>query len=417
MKDRKKSRNDHSVFRKISKKVVYPILGVSLFVTGCAVSEQDSQDHDSFISGLYEAAKQYGQDAKNDRREALDQVLKEIDQQIDSSYLYKADYQKMDDAAVKAYVAAMGDKYAAYYTPKEFQRLKEDRSGKYRGLGIVMQYDKDDGHYHITNVYKGFGADKAGIKPGTVILKLNDREMTLNDANDIIADVKAKEVGAEVNLEVLENGESKTYKIKIEDIVREIVTGKMLNDGILYISMQEFDEVTHEQLMKVYRANAKSAKGIILDLRDNPGGDLRAVLNVAGEFLDKGVITYTEDKDKKRQDYNADGKKSIRQPVVVLVNQYSASAAELLTGALKDYGRAVIVGTKTYGKGVVQEIRPLKNGGAFKQTVQKYFTPKGHNIDGTGIIPDVVIEGDHTGEPLEKQPEIQKATELLTKGQ
>ena len=211
-----------------------------------------------------------------------------------------------------------------------------------------------------------------------------------------------------------QDGKEQKFTITIEEIIREICTSQMLEDGILYLRIEEFDKVTHEQMMREYGKYQESdIKRIILDLRNNPGGDLEAVLDVCSELLPDSMVTYTEDREGNRVEYSTRLEQHMKQPLCVLVNKGTASAAELLSGAVKDYQRGTLIGETTYGKGVVQEIRPLPNGGAFKQTVMKYFTPKGNNIDGTGVQPDITVAEDNMNLSLTEQPDVLKAIEIL----
>lgn len=341
-----------------------------------------------------------------------EKILTEIDYLIDRDFLYNPDKTKMDNNAIKAYVAAMDDKYADYYTPDEFKVFKQMSTGKYYGIGITIVYDSEKSAYKIDSVNKGYGADEAGMKAGSYIHKIAGQEVKLDNINKLLMDIKKMKAGDTVEFELLQDDKIVQFNPVVKEIVKEVVSSQYL-DGIVYLKLSEFDEVTHDQMMNELK-KYDDIKGIILDLRNNPGGDLKAVIDVGSEFIKNDVLTYTENKKGKKEVYKTKNTGNlVGKKLAVLVNENSASASELLTGAIKDYNIGKIIGKKTFGKGIVQEIIPLTNGGAFKQTITKYFTPKGNDINKIGIEPDIKIDGENTNLELEKQPEIIEAIKQI----
>lgn len=350
---------------------------------------------------------------KNGADEERSQVISEINKLVDDKFLYNADKKKMNDTAIKGYVMGLEDKYAQYFTPEEFKMFNQASNGKYYGIGITIGYDNSNNAYKIEEVSKGYGAEEAGMKVGSYIIKINGTAVSLQNINELLLDIKKKSPGDKVKFELMQDGKNQEFEPVVKEVTKDIVTSKMISD-VVYIKISEFDNLTHSQMMSELNKYDKF-KGIIIDLRDNPGGDLQAVIDVTSEFLphDK-VITFTEDNKKKRVDYKTTGTaKFVNIPICVLVNENSASASELFTGAIKSYERGKIIGRNTFGKGVVQEIVPLSNGGAFKQTTMRYYTPDGINIDKQGIKPDINIEKYEDKKNIEDQPEIQESLKAL----
>ncbi|MDO5695228.1 MAG: S41 family peptidase [Eubacteriales bacterium] len=384
------------------------------------LSEADKSFLEQLQKELSKAKERDKNENKTPEESAADRfygTLAELALYIDANHLNKVDKAAMYEAAIRAFVAAMKDKYAEYYTPEEFAMFEQEQGGKYYGIGIQMVYDSDRAQYKISTVNPGYGAEEAGIKSGMYIRSIDGKEMTMESANGLIAGIKKRRPGDRVKLEMDDGGEIKTFDVEVKEVTMSVVKGEIIDGNVLYISMSEFDDLTHQQLMDVYKAHsAAGLRGIILDLRNNPGGDLKAVINVGSEFLDKCLMTYTEDRDGQREDYMTNGSHGIKEPMVVLCNGGSASASELLIAALKHYDRAKIIGSQTYGKGVVQEIRTLQNGGALRHTVQRYMGPDGTNIDEKGITPDIVTENKDVNiydTALTEQEDIVKALEIL----
>lgn len=306
------------------------------------------------------------------------------------------DIEKMHDNMYKAIISSLGDKYAEYYTAEELSEMMADSEGVYYGIGSYVEMDSEKQYPKLTGVFDGSPASKAGLKNGDIIFEvdgLNIFGYTLTEAVNMI---KGPE-NTDVTLTVYREGESDylTFVVTRGKVSSPTVEHEMKTNDIGYLRIKEFDDVTTGQFIEAYEdLKSQNMKAMILDLRDNPGGNLSTVLQIAEKMLPEGIITYTEDRNGKREEYRCLGANEIQIPVVMLTNGYSASASELLTGAMKDYGKAVVIGTNTYGKGIVQTIYPLDDGSGIKITTSRYYTPSGVCIHGTGIAPDIELEYD-----------------------
>ena len=226
----------------------------------------------------------------------------------------------------------------------------------------------------------------------TIHIKVDDKDVTSMDLSSAVALIKG-EKDTQVELTVLRDNEILTFSIIRDEITTPTVDYKMLDDSIGYIQISQFDEVTVNQFKEALTdLNKQGLKGLIVDIRDNPGGMLNVVVNIADEIISKGLIVYTDDVNGNRKEYKGTSESEVTVPMAVIVNGNSASASEIFAGAIQDYGKAKIVGTQTYGKGIVQTIQPLTDGSAIKYTIAKYYTPKGQDIQGNGVTPDIVVE-------------------------
>ncbi|MDE7429031.1 MAG: S41 family peptidase [Lachnospiraceae bacterium] len=306
------------------------------------------------------------------------------------------DVDAMTEGMYAGMVSALGDPYSVYYTEEEWNDLMRDTEGIYYGIGAYLMIDQNTGAAKISGVIDNTPAQEAGLRADDLIYMV-DGEMTMGlELSEIVARVKGEE-GTTVHLTIYREGESDYLEIDVErrKIESPTVNYEMLENDIGYIQITEFDDVTTDQFTEALAVvKGSGAKGLILDLRGNPGGSLNVVVDIAREILPKGLIVYTEDKYGERDEYNCDGKKELEIPLVVLVNGNSASASEILAGAIKDYGKGTLIGTTTFGKGIVQRVLPLTDGTALKLTISSYYTPNGNNIHGVGIEPDVVCEFD-----------------------
>lgn len=324
--------------------------------------------------------------------------LEAIEDVIGEYYYQDADIDvdAMTEGMYAGMVNALGDPYSVYYTEEEWNDLMQETEGIYYGIGAYLMLDPDTGFGKISGVIKNTPAEEAGLRADDLIY-LVDGEATMGlELSEIVARVKGEE-GTTVHLTIYREGESDYLEIDVErrKIESPTVNYEMLENKIGYIQITEFDEVTTDQFTRALASVKESgAKGLILDLRGNPGGSLSTVVDIAREILPKGLIVYTEDKYGERDEYNCDGKKELDIPLAVLVNGNSASASEILAGAVKDYGKGVLIGTTTFGKGIVQRVLPLTDGTALKLTISAYYTPNGNNIHGVGIEPDIVCEFD-----------------------
>lgn len=306
------------------------------------------------------------------------------------------DVEAMNEGMYAGMVNSLGDPYSVYYTEEEWNDLMQETEGIYYGIGAYLMIDPNTGLGKISGVIENTPAQEAGLRADD-LLYLVDGESTMGmELSEIVAMVKGEE-GTTVHLTIYREGESDYLEIDVErrKIEAPTVNYEMLEDHIGYIQITEFDEVTTDQFTEALAViKGSGAKGLILDLRGNPGGSLNAVVDIAREILPKGLIVYTEDKYGQRDEYSCDGKSELDMPLVVLVNGNSASASEILAGAIKDYRKGVLVGTTTFGKGIVQRVLPLTDGTALKLTISTYYTPNGNNIHGVGIEPDVICEFD-----------------------
>lgn len=316
-----------------------------------------------------------------------------------SEYYYQdadIDVDAMTEGMYAGMVNALGDPYSVYYTEEEWNDLMQETEGIYYGIGAYLMIDQNTGAAKISGIIDNTPAQEAGLRADD-LLYLVDGEPTMGlELSEVVARVKGEE-GTTVHLTIYREGESDYLEIDVErrKIESPTVTYEMLENDIGYIQITEFDDVTTDQFTEALAViKGSEAKGLILDLRGNPGGSLNVVVDIARELLPKGLIVYTEDKYGERDAYNCDGRKELDIPLVVLVNGNSASASEILAGAIKDYKKGILVGTTTFGKGIVQRVLPLTDGTALKLTISSYYTPNGNNIHGVGIEPDIVCEFD-----------------------
>ena len=313
------------------------------------------------------------------------QKLNYLEKLIDESSLREGLYAGL--------LAGLKDPYSTYYTAEQYKELNTSNEGSYVGIGAVLQKD-DAGGAKIIQLYEGGPGEQVGLKKGDVIKAVDGTDVTDKETSDIASMVRDSEKDS-VMLTIQRENEEKTRDVKVEirDVEIQTVSHEMLSEDTGYIRISEFSEVTSDQYKKAFAdLKDQGMKKLVVDLRDNPGGLLTAVCGVLRQILPEGLIVYTEDKNGKREEETCDGKNELDIPLAVLVNGNSASASEIFAGAVKDYGIGTIVGTTTYGKGVVQTIHSLTDGSAVKITIAKYFTPKGNDINKKGINPDVEAE-------------------------
>lgn len=323
--------------------------------------------------------------------EAIEEVIGEYyyqEEDIDTNAMIEGMYAGIVDS--------LGDPYSVYYTAEEWKQMMQDTEGIYFGIGAYISLDKTTGFGKINGVIENTPAQEAGLRENDIIYEIDGESAQGLDLTEIVSRIKGEE-GTTVHLTIYREGESDYLEMDVvrRQIESPTVNYEMLEDHIGYIQITEFDDVTVNQFDEAMQEIEKAdAAGLILDLRSNPGGSLSAVVDISRQLLPEGLIVYTEDRAGERVEYSCDGDHEIRIPLVVLVNGNSASASEILAGAIKDYGKGVLVGTTTFGKGIVQRILPLTDGTAIKLTVSAYYTPKGNNIHNIGIEPDIVCEFD-----------------------
>ncbi len=340
--------------------------------------------------------------------------------------LFEADDEKLADYASMAMAAAVDDPYTAYFPKEEFNSYRDNLVSSYVGLGATIGADTNKDCLVIISPMEDSPAEKAGIKSGDVLLEIDGERYGANRLSDAAAYLKNGDAGTGVRLKLERDGKGE-FEIEItrEEVIKKSVKSKMLGDNVGYLRITGFESKNTKNSKDTYdefsehlsALKAAGMKKVVLDLRDNPGGDLNVVCKIADELLPEGIITYTEDKNGKRDTVYSDSRE-LNIPISVLVNGGSASASEVLTGALKDYERATVIGTKTYGKGIVQTVYPFSDGSGMSITTARYYTPSGNCIHKIGIEPDVTVEmnSDKAISEMELNEDIQllKAIEALS---
>ena len=342
--------------------------------------------------------------------------MKVIENVIDT-YFYKEDVDKdaMVDGIFKGMVESLGDPYSEYYSKEELESLYQDSFGVYYGVGAYVSLDTATGLAKVSGIIADSPAEEADLRAEDIIYKVDDVDVTGMSLQETVSLIKGDE-NTTVKLTLIRDGKEIEKEVTRRKVESPTVNFKMLDDGMAYIQITEFDTVTVDQFTEAMAmARGNDMKGLILDLRSNPGGNLSSVVSIAKQMLPKGLIVYTEDRDGNREEYSCDGSKELDVPMVVLVNGNSASASEILAGAIKDYGIGTLVGTTTFGKGIVQRPIELSDGSAVKLTISSYYTPNGINIHGIGIEPDVECEFNseryYSDEAYDNQ--LEKAKEVL----
>lgn len=322
------------------------------------------------------------------------QLVNKADQLLRSlqdHYLEELDTDTLLDGAYHGMVSAVGDPYTRYYTQEEYKEYKESTSGQYVGIGITVR-QAEEGGAEIVSIEANGPAAAAGIQVGDILVEADGIALTDMEINDMVGVIRGQK-GTEVEVTLLRGQQKKTVTVRRDTIEEVTVTSEMLETGVGYIALKGFEEVTTEQFRTALASlKEQNMQGLIIDLRDNPGGRVDVVQQVSDELLPSGVITYTEDKYGNQQFYSSLDEPYLNLPLVVLVNENSASAAEIMAGAIQDRGVGTLVGTTTYGKGIVQQTSPFSDGTAIKVTMAKYYTPNGSYIHKIGIEPDIRIE-------------------------
>lgn len=338
-----------------------------------------------------------------------------LENTIKQYFWQDVDESTLEEGVYKGLLESLDDPYSVYYTHDELVQLQQQTEGIYYGIGAYISQDNEMGYVRVSKIIKNTPAEASGLQQDDYIYKVDGEDMQGKDSSYVVSKIKG-EAGTKVTITVVREGATDPIDIEVErqKIESPTVEYQMLDNDMAYIQITEFDLVTTEQFEEAYKqAQADGMKGLILDLRSNPGGNLSTVCDIARMILPKGLIVYTEDKYGKREEYTCDGANQIKVPLVVLTNGYSASASEILAGAVKDYGIGTLVGTTTYGKGIVQKVINLSDGSAVKLTVSNYFTPNGNNIHKIGIDPDVEVEFDAKQYKNGMDNQLEKAKEVL----
>lgn len=404
----------YSVVSSIFALVIYIILMMLLnkymyntkFISG-KKNIEDKNIEDKNISKELGITKEEGQKLKNTFN-----LLNEI---IDRNFLYpdNRNKEKQMIGAIKGYIAGLGDEYTQYFTGEEFSEFLNDLDGKFVGIGVAMQ--KTEKGVELVKVFENSPAGKAGIKAGDVLVKVDGKMVQELNVEQIVNMVRGKE-GTEVKISVLNKSGEKELNVKRENIKIRYVSGKILEDGIGYIKIEQFGDDAYKMFKEEYDKLINSGmKKLIIDLRGNTGGELRNAENIIEMFLGKDKLMYsTRNKTgyKVEERTRKSGNEEIK--IIILGDRHSASASELLTGALVDNKRAKLVGENTFGKGVIQEMKPLPTGDFLKLTVQEYLRPNGDKIHKKGIKPDYEIKLDVKRYTEKKEDnQLEKALEVI----
>lgn len=321
------------------------------------------------------------------------QKIEYLEKMIDQEYLGEVDNAEMAEGIYAGLVYGLGDVYSRYYTADEYAQETASTDGAYAGIGVSIQKNKNGG-VQIAECYEGGPGAEAGLQTGDVITAINDTDVTDMELSDVVSLIRENKDNTIV-LTVFRENEEKSREISVDvtDVELPSVFGEMLDKKTGYIQITQFTGVTPQQYKDMFaELKDKGMERLVIDLRDNPGGLLTSVCDILREILPEGLIVYTEDKYGNREEEICDGKHQLDMPLAVLVNENSASASEIFAGAVQDHEVGTIVGTTTYGKGVVQELRQLSDGSAVKLTVSNYYTPNGNSINKVGIKPDVEVK-------------------------
>lgn len=344
-----------------------------------------------------------------------------VENYIKENYLKDVDDEKLLDGQLKGLLQSLEDPYSVYMTKDEFKSIMEETSGSFGGIGVVVT-PGDDNFITVVSPIKGTPGERAGIKSGDKIVKVDGTEFAAENM-DAAVKLMRGEPNTEVSLTIMrkdKTGKSEMIDLEIvrEKIRAETVESNIIDDDIGYIKITSFDELTYKDFKReLDKLGSHNIEGLIIDLRNNPGGLLNVTAQIADELLGEGDIVYTETKNGERE-YLKSNKSMVDYPLVILVNGGSASASEILAGAIRDHNRGTLIGTTTYGKGVVQRLKDLPDGSGIKLTISEYFTPNGINIHGVGIEPDIVLElpEDIQGigvENLGQDNQLKKALEVV----
>jgi len=378
----------------------------------------------------------------NIAKDSIDDIIASIRVFIETVYYIRNAYieknldnKKLEYEAIRGYLKALDDPYTVFFDPQGFKTFTEDMQGSFGGVG--MRLESKDGKILVVAPIDDTPAYKAGVKPGDQIVEVDGQNVVNKPLDQVVSMIRG-EVGKEVKIKIYRESEKKYYEfvLKRELIEVPVVEYKVLENNIGYIRFYEFTQNSPQKLADAFKALENKVKGVILDLRNNPGGDLRSAVTIASFFISendqvkttikdnntsktfdtKGIIVYRQDREKRLY-----GEKVVKgtykwnKPLIVLVNRYSASASEILSGAINDYNKAILVGEKTFGKGVVQTIFTLSDGSAVKITTEKYLLPSGRDINKEGITPDILVEMAPENVGKDNDVQLNKAIEILKK--
>lgn len=374
---------------------------VVVFLVGlilCASVVLDNVKAKNDMSLLHESIDDLTKKNKSDSilsdKKAVEKIIL-LQDIIDKYYIDEVDDETVKNGIYSGMLESLDDPYSVYYDADALKKLNEDTQGVYYGIGAYLQKDTETLYPRITGIIKNTPAEEAGLMADDFITKVDGVDVFDMELSDAVSLVKGAE-GTYVTLTIIRKSTNETFDVDVQrrKVETPTVNHEMYGD-IGYIQITEFDAITTEQFLEALAScKGSGMKGMILDLRGNPGGSLTTVVDIANYFLPKGLVVYTEDKNGKRDEYTSNGKNEIDIPLVVLVNGGSASASEILAGAIKDYKKGTLLGTTTFGKGIVQRVLGLPDGTAVKLTVSHYYTPLGNDIHKIGVQPDEELEFD-----------------------
>ena len=345
---------------------------------------------------------------------AAKQKEKEICDIIDEEYLFDKEDSALADSMYAGLLEGLDDPYSCYYTREEYEKISQSNEGHFEGIGVVLIQDADTGAITVAYCYEDGPASKAGVQAGDVITAVNDTSVEGMELSEISDKIARSESAISLRL----YRESTDAQIEVEVTKAEVeipsVSWEMKEDQTGYLAINQFTGVTAQQFQEAYqKLQEEGMTGLIVDLRDNPGGLLTGVCDTLKCFMPEGLLVYTEDKKGNKEEYRCEGETPIEIPLVVLINENSASAAEIFAGAVQDHKVGTLVGVTTYGKGIVQKPFLLDDGSVIKLTVSAYYTPEGKNIHGKGIQPDVTVE---QSQEADEDLQLAKAMEILRAG-
>lgn len=344
--------------------------------------------------------------------EQVDAKIEELNHYIDQYYLFDYEEEDIENGIYKGLMAGLGDIYTGYYTPEEYASFMESSNGSYSGIGAVLSQNYSTGIISVVRAFAGSPAEEAGLQTDDILYMVEGEEVTGKDLSLVVTDLKGEE-GTEVHISILRGTDVLELTLVRRSIEVPTVEYRMMEDQIGYIAITEFDDVTDEQFLAAMdELESQGMTKLIIDLRNNGGGLVDVTCTILDRLLPEGLIVYTEDKNGNRQEEYSDAENYFAGDMAVLVNGNSASASEIFAGAIKDYGVGTLIGTQTFGKGIVQSLFPLSDGSAVKITVSRYYTPAGNNIHEVGITPDIILEADTESE---EDNQLQKAIEVLSK--
>lgn len=396
-------RKEKKIYRTIMLIIVVAL--VTFILTTCVMSNNKYKKDGSYTN-ISENLK-------------LNTKLNTIKKIINEDFLGEVDETKLTEAAIKGYVEGLDDEYTEYFTKEEMEEFKTETEGNYVGIGIYMLKNTKDNNIIVLSAIKGSPAEEAGLKTGDIIKKVNDKEYTAEEFEKIASDIKGK-AGSKVKLEIQRGEETLTFEIERKKIELYPIESEVLENDIGYINISSFCEDCSSKFKENYdKLKRKNIKSLVIDLRNNGGGIVDEALEILDSILDKdSIMLITADKKGEEKIEKAKKKPTIEVPIVVLVNENTASSSEIFAAALKENNKAKIIGTKTYGKGVIQESITLSDGSGIKITTEEYYTPNRNKINKIGITPDIEVDLEEKTKNIteisrDQDTQLKKAIETL----